>query len=476
MVQRIVVLIFSAVLIVCDCFGQNIPHQLEMAMQKLIADEQFKHASTSLYVIDGKTGKLIFEKNSLLGMAPASCQKIVTSVSAFEILGKGYQYKTYIDCDLPISNGVLKGNLYITGGGDPTPGSSRWNTTGEWVVLKKILSILQKNKIQTIAGNLVCNDTRFTNESLPHGWIWEDIGNYYGAGAWGFNWRENQFDLTFTTGKKLNDPTTIASTKPTSIMKDYVFANFVTTGSKGSGDHGFLYSAPFQKNIIARGTVPVSENGFTISGSMPDPPGTFIKMLKGYLNENGIKVSGETWTNSERQLNNQPVSLPRVHLDSIASPPLDSINYWFLKKSVNLFGEALVKTIAFEKSTYGSTDTGIAIIKDFWSKRGIEKSALKIIDGSGLSPANRVTTHSLVTILQYAKGQPWFASFYNALPEMNGIKMKDGYIGGVRSYTGYIKSKNGSDYTFAFIVNNFDGSPATVREKMWKVLNLLTDN
>lgn len=56
---------------------------------------------------------------------------------------------------------------------------------------------------------------------------------------------------------------------------------------------------------------------------------------------------------------------------------------------------------------------------------------------------------------------------------MNGIKMKDGYISGVRSYTGYVKSKSGTDYTFAFIVNNFDGSPATVREKIWKVLDEL---
>ena len=96
-----------------------------------------------------------------------------------------------------------------------------------------------------------------------------------------------------------------------------------------------------------------------------------------------------------------------------------------------------------------------------------------MIDGSGLSPANRVTTHSLVTVMQFAKGRPWFAAFYNALPETNGIKMKDGYINGVRSYTGYLKSKNGNEYVFSFIVNNFDGSAGTVREKMWKVLDLL---
>ena len=161
------------------------------------------------------------------------------------------------------------------------------------------------------------------------------------------------------------------------------------------------------------------------------------------------------------------------NLFSLYSPSLDSINYWFLQKSVNLFGEAFVKTIAYKKTNFGATDTGINIIKDFWSKHGIEKSALNIIDGSGLSPANRVTTNALVTVLQYARQQNWFSSFYYALPLQNGIKMKSGSIGGVRSYTGYVKSKSGNEYTFSFIVNNFDGSAGTVREKMWKLLDIL---
>jgi serine-type D-Ala-D-Ala carboxypeptidase/endopeptidase (penicillin-binding protein 4) len=155
------------------------------------------------------------------------------------------------------------------------------------------------------------------------------------------------------------------------------------------------------------------------------------------------------------------------------SPSFDSLNYWFLKKSINLYGEAFVKTIAAERNKFADTDTGISIIKKFWQQRGIETSAINMLDGSGLSPANRITTAALVTVMQYAKKQSWFNSFYYALPEINGIKMKDGYIGGVRSYTGYIKSKTGVEYTFSLIVNNFSGAPSTVREKMWGVLNIL---
>ncbi len=473
MYQRIFVMVVSMILFSYDCICQHLPARLENAIQKLSKDEQFKHAILSLYVIESKTGNVIFNKNGQLGLSPASCQKVITSVSAFELLGRGYQYKTFIGTDVPLRDGTLNGNLYIKGAGDPTLGSDRWPGTSAPIVLKKILSVLQKKKIQLINGDLVCDDDAFTTETVPRGWVWEDIGNYYGAGAWGLNWMENQYEVTFKTGKNINDETEIITTIPSSIKTEYMFANFVKTGAKASGDNGYLFSAPFNQHIIARGTVPITEKGFSISGSMPNPPGTFLSMVDDYLDKNGIKISGAHWSNSGHLMDNKPTQNPKLIIDSILSPTLDMINFWFLKKSVNLFGEAFLKAIAFEKKTVGATDTGIAIIKEFWSKRGIEKSATKLMDGSGLSPANRITAHSLVTVMQYAKGRPWFNVFYNALPEMNGIKMKDGYISGVRSYTGYIKSKTGVEYTFAFIVNNFDGNAGTVREKMWSVLNIL---
>lgn len=455
-------------------FSQDIATQLSVDVKKLEKDEQFKHAIISFYVVDGKTGKVIFDKNAQTGLAPASCQKVITSVSAFEMLGKEYRYKTYITHDQPINNGILQGHLYFVGGGDPTLGSQRWNTASEEAVIKKIIAILKKNNIQSITGDLVADDSYFTFEPVPKGWVWEDIGNYYGAGAWSLNWRENQFDITFKTGKAEDDPTEIMASKPAAILKEYSFVNFVKTGAKASGDNAYLFSAPFSKNIIVRGTVPPSAEGFTISGSVPNPPKLFLQTVGGFLKNSGISVAGNMRTYTEGLMNNLPVLIPKgTVIDSIVSPTLDSVNYWFLKKSVNLFGEAFVKTIARKNNGIANTDSGINIIKNFWNKKGIDIASLNMIDGSGLSPANRVTANALVMVLQYAKMQSWYASFYNALPLINGIKMKDGYISGVRSYAGYVKSKNGSDYTFCFIVNNFDGSAAAAREKIWSLLDIL---
>lgn len=452
--------------------GQDIVKALNNSIKTLQADTQFKNAAISLYVVDANTGKPVFEFNPELGLAPASCQKIATSVSTFEMLGKDFFYKTTISADGKIVNGVLQGNLIITGFGDPSFGSWRWAQTKTDVINKAILDALRKSNIKTISGSLIVDDMKFGYQSLPDGWIWQDIGNYYGAGASGFNWNENQFDVSLKASNIEGGSTQIIATSPIDNKNEIL--NFITTGKKGTGDNAYLYSTPYNKKIFATGTIPLGENKFTISGSMPMPAYYFADQLKIFLTQNSIEIVNDCTIKSglgkEEQINLQT----EVLLDAIASPPLDSLNFWFLRKSVNIYGEAFVKTIAW-KSNPGkvSTDSGVSIIKKFWSQNGIEPSALNIIDGSGLSPANRITTKSLVTILQFAKAKSWFASFYNALPTMNNIKMKDGYINGVRSYTGYVKSKAGKEYSFSFIINNFYGSAGTVREKMWKLLDLL---
>ena len=112
-------------------------------------------------------------------------------------------------------------------------------------------------------------------------------------------------------------------------------------------------------------------------------------------------------------------------------------------------------------------------MKRFYISKGFDGSSLNIIDGSGLSPQNRVTTDAMVKVLLYAKTRSWFPSFYNALPEFNGMKMKSGSIGGVRAFAGYHKATSGKEYSFSFIVNNFDGSSAELVRKMYRLLDAL---
>ena len=298
---------------------------------------------------------------------------------------------------------------------------------------------------------------------IPDGWIWQDIGNYYGAGASWLNWRENQYDIVLRSGKTPGDLCTIISVSPRLFQSSFICE--VKTGEKGSGDNAYIYLPIDSSTAYVRGTIPPGESAFTISGSFPNSSSQLQNTLSLVMNNSGIKTA----TQSNRNLSASTVNI----LFTSLSPPLDSINYWFLKKSINLYGEALIKTIAFEKEGFGSTEKGVDIVKYFWSQRGVEKSSINIFDGCGLSPQNRVTSEALVKVMQYAKSRPWFNSFYKSLPEINGITMKSGSIGGARSYTGYVSNRSGMEFTFAIIVNNYDGNTNEVVRKIWALLDIL---
>jgi D-alanyl-D-alanine carboxypeptidase/D-alanyl-D-alanine-endopeptidase (penicillin-binding protein 4) len=444
--------------------AQDIGKRLQAAALTFEKDSQLRSAIYSLYVVDGKTGKLIFDKNGNKGLAPASAQKLFTSAAAFEILERTYKYKTDLLYNGIIENGKLRGNLFIRSSGDPSFGSWRFETTKENVLLRQWATAISNAGIKVVSGGIGLIDNGWLQEDVPGGWIWEDIGNYYGAFASSFNWRENQYDLLLRSGKREGDAVEIVGTEPE--LANIRLTCEVKTGKKGSGDNSYIYLPPYASTGTVRGTIPPDEERFTISGSYPDPLTQFIAQFAQAVKSKSIELS--------------PDSLVRAGdtasmkiLASAYSPVLDSLNFHFLRRSINLYGEALIKTIAFEKSGIASTEKGVEFVRNFWGDHGIDKAAVNIIDGSGLSPQNRVTTRALVKVLQFAKTRPWYNSFYLALPTYNGMKMKSGSIGGARSFAGYHTSRNGHEYIFAIIVNNYDGSADVVIQKMYKLLDNL---
>lgn len=467
--KKILLLVFITTL-VSTGKAQTMSVKLANAVKLFEADDQMQHGIISLYVTDAKTGKPVYEHNAQVGLAAASTQKLFTSAASFDLLGSAYRYKTIVGYNGKIEDGVLTGNLHINGYGDPTLGSWRWNNTKVEVVLKKIGEALQKLSIKRISGNILLNDSAFSLQPLPGGWIWDDIGNYYGAGSWALNWHENQYDLYLKPGKKEGDVTSIVKTEPPLLAAEIV--NQIKTGSKGSGDNGYIYLPPYSLNGFTNGSIPQGNESFAISGAVPNGPLFFLAELQEFLAQQKITVTGNYRTYVQNA-NKEQWPAMQQELITLLSPPLDSINYWFLRKSINLYGEVLIKTMAREKNGVGTTEDGVELVRTFWSERGIDKGAVHMIDGSGLSPQNRVTTVAEVKVLEYAKTRPWYPAFYNALPEYNGMKMKSGSIGGARAFAGYHTAKDGKQYIFSIIVNNYDGSPVEIVKKMYGVLDML---
>ncbi|WP_409966215.1 D-alanyl-D-alanine carboxypeptidase DacC [Mycovorax composti] len=435
--------------------------KLAAAMEEFNKDEQLKYATAALHVVDAVTGKTVYTHNAYKGLATASTLKVITAATAFDILGKDYTYQTKVG----IISTHSGHHLYIQASGDPTFGSWRWKETKDSLILGRIKEAVRASGVKSFESVMINTTDWEADDDIPGGWIWEDIGQYYGAGAQGLNWRENQFDVILKSGPRIGDAVTIVKTIP--YLYDYTIVSKASAAGKGTGDRSALYYPSKGKRYSElRGTIPLGENNFTVSGSIYDPAGQFAKTVIDVIKDIAIVKNNKVEVNIPEQEN---VNWIYTH----TSPQLSEIIYWFLRKSINLYGEALLRTIALKVKGKASTSEGIEVLQQHWVDKGIDKEELHLYDGSGLSPQNRVTAHAEVMVLKYAKERPWFKEFYEGMPVYNDMKMKSGTINRVKGFAGYHQSKAGKEYIFAILVNNYSKSATTLVRKMYRVLDHL---
>ncbi|HUH32437.1 MAG TPA: D-alanyl-D-alanine carboxypeptidase/D-alanyl-D-alanine-endopeptidase, partial [Daejeonella sp.] len=454
-------------------FSQTITQKLERAYSILENDPQLKYGSASLTVLNGENGEVVFSRNGNTGLAPASTLKTITSATAYHLLGPDYTWKTTLGYSGSISaDGTLNGNIVLTGGGDPSLGSWRYNETKPEVLLNKWVQAIRESGIKKITGRLITDDTLFGSQSLPTGWNWQDMGNYYGAGPNSLSWHENQFDLIFKPGPKTGDPAELIRTVPD--MSYLKIVNEVKTGKPGSGDNVYAFSAPYSNLIYLRGTYGIDLKK-TISASVPDPALELAFRLQDTLKKLNVHFSLPAVTGRALLSDNVNVLPVEKVLAVHTSPPLSQIVYWFNQKSINLYGEHLVKSIALQKGKEAETTLGVNAVKEFWNEKlKIDEDAMNVIDGSGLSSGNRITTLAMARILVSARKEPWFKSYFDSFPKFNNMKMKSGSINDVLAYTGYETSaSSGTPYVFSIMINNYNGSSSAVKQKMFKVLDVL---
>jgi D-alanyl-D-alanine carboxypeptidase/D-alanyl-D-alanine-endopeptidase (penicillin-binding protein 4) len=449
-------------------FGQTVVQKLDKAFQVLSNDPQAKYATTSLCVLDANTGKIVFAKNENTGLATASTLKTITAATAYSLLGKDFRYQTTLAYSGKVNNGVLQGDLIIIGGGDPTLGSFRYAQQKENAVLTQWVKAIKDAGITKIEGRVIADDSAWGSSSVPDGWTWQDMGNYYGAAPSALSWRENQFDIKLKAGTRLNQPVTLTGMVP--AMPYLQVVNELTTGAQGSGDNAYAFLPPLSRIAYLRGTWGLGIQKTGISAALPDPAYDAAYRLQDTLRRIGIPA-GAVVTSRQLLADKLPVPVVSQPLTTITSPSLSEIIYWFNKKSINLYGENLIKTLAWKAGKPATTANGIEELLTYWTKKGLDKNALNMIDGSGLSPANRVTTYAMATILFHAQQEDWYADFYKSLPINNGMPLKSGSIKDVSAYAGYYTNPAGKKYVVVININNYTGSG--INRKLFKTLDAL---
>lgn len=449
--------------------AQSPIQKLEQAFNTFAADSQTKFATVSLCVLDAGTGKTLFARNENLGVSTASTLKTITSATAFGVLGKDFKYQTTLGYSGTISpDGTLMGNLIIIGGGDPTLGSWRYSSSKERVVLNTWVKAIRDAGIKRIEGSVIGDESVWGTQTTPDGWVWQDIGNYYGSGASGLSWRENQFDLHLRANRADNS---VSILKTVPAMPYLKVVNELKAGAEGTGDNVYAYLPSLSNIAYLRGTWGLGIPKSGISAALPDPAFDAAFRLQDTLSRLGIKASTEPTTSRILAADKKPIPVVSQKISTISSPSLSEIIYWFNKKSVNLYGEHLIKTIAWKTGKLPTTKNGANAVVNYWSQKGIDKNALNILDGSGLSPGTRVTTSAMANVLFQSQKETWFSDYYKSLPENNGMALKSGTINDVSAFAGYYTSSSGSKYVIVINVNNYSGSG--INKKLFRVLDAL---
>lgn len=476
----IIILLFSSFLSVAQ--QNSYPAFLtEFTQNKLV-----KNASVSLFVAD-KTGKELLSTMPQLCVTPASVLKLVTTATAIEMFGGDFKFKTIIWANGEVSNGILNGDLIITGGGDPTLGSEYlFKNGGKKKFLSEWVHLIKQAGIDSISGNIISDPSVYADQDVPQTWIWEDMGNYYGAAARGIAVYDNTFELIFNTSENVGGTTEVARTTPE--IPGIELQNEVTSSSENR-DNAYVFGSPYDSFRVIKGTLPRGRNGFAVKASTPDPALLLASELRKILADSSVFVSG----NIE---NRKVISADKIDSTKIIiewnSPSLAEIIEQLNHESVNLFAEHLCKHIGLAVKGVGSTNDGTAAIVEFWKSKEIDTENLFMADGCGLSRFNALTAKTLVEILNYMKQSKWYSAYEKSVP-LTGLqgtqkfyfqnsilkgkaRAKTGSMTRVRSFAGYMTTQSGTEISFAIMVNNFSGPSSNLLREMEKLMESIYKN
>lgn len=443
-------------------------------------------ASFSLVVKDVQEGRTVYSYDTDRLQSPASVLKTVATATALEILGEDYRYPTTLEYDGILENGTLEGNLYIKGSGDPSLGSSHF-APGQNKFLSTWIAALQKAGIKHITGSVISDESIFDTEGVSIKWLREDMGNYYAPGSYGISIFDNMYKLSLQTGAAGTRPV-LKGTEP-----DIPFIRFKNylKAAPVSSDSAYIIGAPLDDVRYLYGVLPANREAYVLKGDIPDPALYLARYLTDQLQQKGIRVDGSPSCYRIEVEENRWKKGERKEIVTTYSPTLREIASVCNHVSHNLYADALVKTVGLQykprrNEMISSFGRGVQVVKEYWEKKGLDVFPLRMNDGSGLAPADKVSAGFMGELLVYMATESAVSdAFIASLPQagiegsvrnfLKGSKLqgkarlKSGGITGVRSYAGYI-TKDGKTYAVAVFSNNYSCSMSRMTGALEKLL------
>ena len=408
------------------------------SIDKALSESDINTGAVSISVRDTGTGKVLYELNSKKPVNPASTLKILTLTASLDELGKDYEFTT----DLYQNK---ENELFIKLGADP------FLKTGD---LRKLLNTAKLKKIVEPKA-IYIDDTIVDKTEWGEGWQWDDDLNPLMPKFGAYNIDENLLTITVV-------PT--AKGAPAEIKLDVfyptTFMNLVTTGDSS-------------EIKISRNNN-IAPDVLTIEGTVKNQIKQEIPVnhLKRYFRlrlEDAIRAEKIEYYGAfaEKELPSGNISL----IETIKHPIEDAVSEIMLNSN-NMAAESLFKIAGghYAKTT-GSAQNAVEMLFAYLDKIGLNSSDIKVVDGSGVSKNNLVTSDFMTSFLtaQYKISPDYPKMFATAgqgtltnrmLYFNDKLRAKTGTLSDVSAITGYITTVKGKILAFSIMINDAKSKPS----------------
>lgn len=414
-----------------------------------------------MVVVSVTRGDTLFSSNPDALLKPASIMKMMTTGLALERFGPDHTFETAVLRDRPVNNGVLEGNLYLRGGGDPTLSLRFWQGESPTDALARQVAAAG---ITRVRGNVIADESAFAVERIPVGWKPSYLMSAYAAPVSALSLNEN---LVWIVARPENGKAVVELDPATSAIP--VTSTVRVVGGSG----GRIVARRTAEGIAVSGTIGSRSRPRRYSLVIQEPPTFAAGALHASLRKVGVEVEGGVRAGAT------PKGAEGVA--EVRSLPLSHMVSYMNRESINHFAELLYRNASRDSSHAGSSAAALEALRGFLSgKAGARPGDIRVADGSGLSEADSLTARAMVQLLAYAHKAPWGSVFHASMPvageselmrrrmrstpAQGNLHAKTGTTNSVASLAGYVTALNGEVLAFAFIYNGRDrlGARATM--------------